>query len=76
MSCREALDQGANFADLVRIEPDGRLVKDQDVGLVDQGIGETDPLAVALGECADELSLHVPETAEFQGVIDLLPDTP
>ena len=44
----QVLDEVAHLADLVRIEADGRLVEDQQVGFGDEGFGEADALAVAL----------------------------
>ena len=50
----EGLDEGADLAHLVGIESDGGFVEDEDIGIVDEGLGEADALAVALGELADE----------------------
>ena len=38
-------DQGADLADLDRVEPGRRLVEDQDVGVVDHRLGQPDALA-------------------------------
>ena len=39
--------------------PAGGLVEDQHVGVVDDGLGEADALAVAFGELADQLGADV-----------------
>ena len=51
----EALDQLARFDDLLRVESGGRLVENQDVGIVNDGLREADALPVAFGELADQL---------------------
>ena len=59
----EAVDQLADFDDLLGIEAGGGLVEDQDVGVVDDRLGEADALAVALGELADQLVADVADGA-------------
>ena len=49
----ELADQLADLADLVGVEAVGRLVEDQQFRVVDQGVGQADPLAVALREGLD-----------------------
>jgi hypothetical protein len=49
---RELLDEAARLVDLLRVEPCGRLVEDQHVGVVDERLGEPDALPVALRELA------------------------
>ena len=43
----------AHLGDLVRVEPGGGLVKDQDLGVVQQGGREAHTLAIALGKLAE-----------------------
>ena len=57
------LMRAADLGDLPGVEPDGRLVEDQDLGVVHDGLGQAHPLAVALGEGADEPILHVGDEA-------------
>ena len=45
------------------IEPDGRLVEDQHLGIIDDGLGQAHPLAIPLGQGADEPVLHVGDEA-------------
>src|SRR2546421_10478232 len=44
------LDQTAHFMLLVRVQAIRRLVHDQDVGIVDNRLGETEAMSVAFGE--------------------------
>ena len=48
----EFLDELARFDDLLRVEAGGRLVEDQDVGVVDERLRQADALPVALRELA------------------------
>ena len=52
-------DQVADLADLDRVEPGGRLVEDQDVGVVDQRLGQADPLAEPSREVAEDPALDL-----------------
>ena len=54
MLVAQLANQGADLADLIRIEADGGLVEDDDVRLVDDGLSDADPLLVALGQRADQ----------------------
>ncbi len=49
----ETLDQLARFIDLLGIEAGSRLVENQHVGIVNDGLRQADALAVALGELAE-----------------------
>ena len=59
----ERLDEVARLVDLLGIEAGGGLVEDQHVGVVDDGLGEADALAVALGELAEQLVFDVGDGA-------------
>ena len=48
------LDQLAGLDDLLGVEARRRLVQDQHVRVVEDGLGEADALAVALGELAHD----------------------
>ena len=52
----ELADERADLADLVGIEPGGRLVENENGRLRDERIGEPHALAVALRKVADELA--------------------
>src|SRR5262249_56665680 len=64
------LDQLAGLAYLRRIETDGRLVEDQDRGVGNQGVGQADPLAVALGQRPDQLPADVAKPAAVEDVAE------
>ena len=66
-------DQRARFADLRWIQPDGRLVENEDRRVRQQGVGQADTLAKSLGQSADELPANVVQPAAAQDVIDALP---
>ena len=65
----EGLEQLADFDDLLGVEAAGGLVEDQDIGVVDDGLGDADALAVAFGQLADQL---VADVAEGAAVDDLV----
>ena len=50
----QGADEGEHVADLPRVEAVGGLVEDQHLGLVDERLGESDALAVALGEVPEQ----------------------
>ena len=52
MIAGELLDELPRFDDLLGVEAGGRLVEDEDVGVVDQRLREADALLVALREPA------------------------
>ncbi len=54
MLAPERLDQLADLDDLGRVEADRRLVQDEDLGIMDEGLGDADPLLVAAGDVLDE----------------------
>ncbi len=49
----QAADQAPHLDDLRRVQAHGRLVQDQQLGPVQDGLGQTDALAIALAELAD-----------------------
>ncbi len=55
MVAGQALDQVAGFVDLFGIEARRGFVKNQHVGVVDDGLRQTDPLAIAFRELAQKL---------------------
>jgi hypothetical protein len=66
----EVLEQVADLDDLGGVEAAGRLIEDQDIGIVDDGLSDADALAVALGELADQLGADLAERAFADDVID------
>ncbi len=67
---REGLDQVAGIDGLLRIETGGRLVEDQNIGVMDDGLGEPYALAVTFGQLADKLVLHVGDVAALADLVD------
>jgi hypothetical protein len=63
-------DQPPRCDDLRGVQPDRRLVKDQHRRVVQQRVGQPDALAIALGQVADGLALHVIQPAAVQHVLD------
>ncbi len=54
MAVPQFLDQLPHRANLVRVQPDGRFVQDNQFRLMHQGVGQADPLAVSFGKMADD----------------------
>ena len=67
----QALDQLAGLDDLLGVEARGGLVEDEHVRVVEDGLGEAHPLAVALRELADEGVAHVAHPGLPDHVVDL-----
>ena len=61
------LDQATRFDDLLRVEAGCRLVEDQHVRVVEQGLGEADSLPVALRELCALAVGHVRYTRPLHG---------
>ena len=55
----EHLDGRAHLDDLHRVEAAGRLVEDQELGLVHQRLGHADALPVAVRQAGDQLVVHL-----------------
>src|SRR4051794_12423784 len=51
----QALDEPPGFIDLLRIQSRGRLVQNENVGIVDDGLRQSNALPVALRELSDQL---------------------
>jgi hypothetical protein len=67
---RELLEQVAYFDDLLGVESAGRLVEDEDVGIVDDRLGEADALPVSFGKLADQLLADVGDRTTADDVVD------
>ena len=59
----KALDQIARLVDLLGVETRGRLVENQYVGIVNDGLRQADALAITLGKLAEQLVLYVVDVA-------------
>lgn len=65
MGAAQPLDELADHANLVRVQPDGRLVQDDQLRLMDQGIRQPHPLPEPLGELPDHPPAHFGQPALF-----------
>ena len=63
-------DQLPRLDDLLRVEAGGRLVEDQDVGIVDQRLRQADALPIALRELAAVPLGHVVDARAAHDVVD------
>ena len=69
-------DQVADFNDLKRVKADGRLVQNDDFGIAQQRLRNTDALLVAFGQRRDPLATYIPDPDLFDHLPDLqLPRT-
>ena len=66
----ELADELARLPYLVGVEPDRRLVEDEDGRVVDEGLGQPDALAVALGELPYQPPLDVVDPALLHDLPD------
>ena len=66
----DILDELAHLLDLHRVEPAGRLIEDQYLGLVDNGLGDADPLLITFGEMGDRPVLDVQKPAVVKNLVD------
>ena len=55
----EILDQLADLADLIGIQSAGRLVENEQIGFMDEGVRKADALSVTFGKRADQFFLHL-----------------
>ncbi len=74
--CGHGLYQLSHFVLLVGVEAVGGLVEDEHLGVVDDGLGDTDALAVAFGEIFDGSVFNGVEVAFYddvgEAVVDLV----
>ena len=64
-------DQFANLNDLRRVQPHRRFVQNDDLRVAQQGLRNAHPLAVALGQVADQPLSHVGDAGLFHHRFDL-----
>ena len=62
---RQALDQRPGLDDLLRVQAGGGLVQNQDVGIVDDRLRQSDALPVAFGKLADQLVADIGDGASL-----------
>ena len=68
----QVLDELANRPDLVWVQPQGRFVENDQLRLMHQSVGQTDPLLIALGQVPNNAFLYVGQAALVQHGIDSL----
>jgi hypothetical protein len=77
---RELADKSPDLPDLIGIEPACGLIEDENPGVVDECLGEPDPLAIPFGKGADHLIFDLFKPARLdhpvQSFGDLLPGHP
>src|SRR2546425_613446 len=70
MIAGQALDQIARFIDLLWIEARGGFVKNQHLRIVNDSLGQSDPLAIPTRQLAELLLLNVRDGAPLANVFD------
>ena len=68
----QALDQVAGLIDLFGIEAGGGFVKNQYIRVVNDGLRQPHSLAIAFGEFAQKLVLHIRHKAAVTHIVDAL----
>ena len=64
----EALDEATDGANLIWVESVGGLVEDEELGVVNEGIGDSDALAKAFREGVDHLAADLLEAAFVEDI--------
>ncbi len=67
---RQRPDVPPHLDDLARVEAVGRLVEDEQVRIAQEGLGDSDALAVPARELADEDAPDVAESEALDGGLD------
>lgn len=70
MTLGQFLNEVSRFTNLCRVQADGWFVEDQNLGVMEQGIGEADALLHALGQLVDRPVDEVSQPAEFCDAFD------
>ena len=63
-------NQTADFVFLVWVQPVGRFVQNQDVGIMNDGLGKAGAMAKTFGKCVNTLMKNRFEKAHFHDAID------
>lgn len=66
----ELADERTGVVDLCGIEPVGGFVEDEDLGIMDQGGGEPNALAVAFGEMSDSSFGDISDSGHAHGFVN------
>lgn len=70
----EVLDEAANRANLVGVQSVRGLVKNQEVGFVNEGVGKSDPLPVSFGEGFNHFTPDIGQTANVENLAQTGPE--
>ena len=70
MFAGQSADRLERFIDLNRIEAGGRFIENQNRRIGNEGIGETDPLPIPLGQCRKQTPSDFPHAAAFEAFLD------
>ena len=70
MRATQALDELTRIRDLFGIEADRRFVQDEDWRVVDQGLGNSDALAIAFRDPANLHVAHVVDVGQLHHLVD------
>ena len=65
-------DQCQHFIDLPGVEPVGGLIKDDDLRQTENGLGQPNPLAIALGQVPDEPAGYLLKPGELHRLLNVL----
>ena len=74
MRAGQFFDQGSNLDDLLRVESDGRLVQDQHRRIMNNRLGQPDPLPKAFGQLAGQPVDDLGQPAAGDGGVERLAD--
>ena len=70
MAAGETLDEVADLDDLLGVEADGGLVKDNDLGIVHERLGQADALLISARQALDQLVALILDVRLLHGVVD------
>jgi hypothetical protein len=68
----ELFDECPDFHDLGRIETDGRLIENKNWRIIDEGLGDAEPLAIPFGKVTDDSAPHLFDTASLHDPLHLV----
>ena len=72
----QGADQGADLQDLLGVQAHGGLIQNEHLWEAQQGLGQAHPLAVALGQVAQQPPPHTGDAGELHHPGGLLPPVP
>ena len=72
MALAELTDQITDLNNLLRVKSDGGFIEDQNLGIAENRLCQTNPLAVALGQVADQSATDILYPCHLHHAFDLL----